>query len=418
MAKTILRSVLHEGAKKDILVSGGKFAKIGRGLTARDRANAEVVECDGLAILPPFFNGHCHAAMTLMRGLGGDLPLREWLERVVWPFEARMTADDVEIGARLAVLEMIKSGTVFFSDMYWHRERTMKVVEEMGIRAAIGVTFAENLDSAGHEEENFDFIRAHRGESDRVKISVMPHSVYLVGEKLFRRCAKAAREEGMVLHTHLSETRREIRDCAKEHGCTPVELLDRWGVLDENLVAAHCVHLTAGDRKLMAGSGATAILNPTSNLKLGSGIPKIAALAKSGIPLGIGTDGASSNDCLDMHAETKLAALLAKSGGKSDALPAREVLAMATENVARAYGIRSGRIEEGWAADALLVDLGDGRLNPLHDLESNWIYSADSAPIHHVLCDGRFVMRDRRVDGEEEIVAEANACALRLARGG
>ena len=418
MAKTILRSVLHEGRKLDILISGKKFAKIGRELTARDLDKAEVVDCSGLAILPPFFNGHCHAAMTLMRGLGGDLPLREWLERVVWPFEARLSADDVEAGARLAVLEMVKSGTVFFSDMYWNRERTMKVVEEMGIRAAIGVTFAESLDSAGHEEENFDFIRAHRGESDRVKIAVMPHSVYLVGEKLFRRCAKAAREEGMVLHTHLSETRREIRDCAKEHGCTPVELLDRWGVLDENLVAAHCVHLTAGDRKLMAGSGATAILNPTSNLKLGSGIPKIAALAKSGIPLGIGTDGASSNDCLDMHAETKLAALLAKSGGRSDALPAREVLAMATENVARAYGIRSGRIEEGWAADALLVDLGDGRLNPLHDLESNWIYSADSASIRHVLCDGRFVMKDRHVDGEEEIVAEANACALRLARGG
>ncbi len=418
MAKMVLRSVVFRGERTDVLISGKKFAKIGRPLTARDLDKAEVVDCSGLAILPPFFNGHCHAAMTLMRGLGGGLPLRAWLERVVWPFETRLTPDDVEAGARLAVLEMIKTGTVFFSDMYWNRERTMKVVNEMGIRAAIGVTFAECLDSAGHEKENFDFIRAHRGESDRVKISVMPHSVYLVGEKLFKRCAKAAREEGMVLHTHLSETRREIRDCEREHGCSPVELLDRWGVLDGNLVAAHCVHLSPRDMELLAASGASAVLNLPSNLKLGSGIPKISAMAKRGIPLGLGTDGASSNDCLDMRGEAKLAALLAKASGRTEALPAGEALAMATENVARAYGVRSGRIAEGWLADALLVDLGNGRLNPLHDLESNWIYSGDAESIRHVLCDGRFVMKDRHVDGEEEIVAEANARALRLARGG
>ena len=177
MAKLILQSVLFQGKKQDILISGKKFAKVGTPLTARDRDKAEVVNCDGLAIVPPFYNGHTHAAMTLLRGYADDMPLQQWLADYIWPFEAKLTPKDIEIGTRLAVLEMIKSGTVFFSDMYWKRESTMKVVKEMGIRASIGVTIAENLDTPEHIEENFKFVREHRHESDRVKIAVMPHSI-------------------------------------------------------------------------------------------------------------------------------------------------------------------------------------------------------------------------------------------------
>ena len=415
MAKLILQSVLFQGKKQDILMSGKKFSKVGRLLTERDREKAEVVDCDGLAIVPPFYNGHTHAAMTLLRGYADDMPLQKWLTEYIWPFEAKLTAKDIEIGARLAVLEMIKSGTVFFADMYWKREHTMKVVEEMGIRAAIGVTIAETLDTAGHMEENFKFIRNHCHESDRVKIAVMPHSVYLVGEKIFKRCAKAAHEEGMVLHTHLSETLKEVRDCKKQYGCTPVELLDKWGVLDDNLVAAHCVHLTDDDMSLMADAGSAAILNPCSNLKLGSGIPKIGKMLDSGMLLGIGTDGASSNNNLDMHEDMKLVSLLAKANGCADALPACEVLNMATAHGAMAYNIPAGVIGEGFLADALLLDLKNERLNPLHNLESNWVYAADSNAIHSVICNGKFVMRNRHVDGEEDIVKEANDCALRIA---
>ena len=416
MAKKILQSVLFQGEIRDILITGKKFSKIGRALTPRDYENAEVVDCKGLAIVPPFYNGHTHAAMTLLRGFADDMPLQKWLMEYIWPFEAKLTAKDVEIGSRLAVLEMIKSGTVFFSDMYWHREHTMKVVEEMGIRAAIGVTFAENLDTSGRIEENMKFIRNHCHESDRVKIAVMPHSIYLVGEKLFKRCAKIAHEEGMVLHTHLAETLKEVRDCKKQYGCTPVELLDRYGVLDDNLVAAHCVHLTQNDMALMADAGSAAILNPCSNLKLGSGIPKITQMMDSGILLGIGTDGTSSNNNLDMHEDMKLASLLAKANGRADALPAGEVLNMASAHVAMAYNVPAGVISEGSLADALLLDLKNERLNPLHNLESNWVYAADSNCIHSVICDGKFVMKNHHIDGEEDIVKEANACALRIAK--
>lgn len=415
MAKLVLQSVLFQGKVQDILISGKKFAKVGRPLTVRDLEKADIVDCKGLAIVPAFYNGHTHAAMTLLRGYADDMPLMKWLTEYIWPFEAKLTAKDIEIGSRLAVLEMIKSGTVFFSDMYWQRETTMKVVKEMGIRATIGVTFAENLMTSQQVENNFNFLKDHRLESERVKLAVMPHSIYTVGEKMFKRCAKIAREEGYVLHTHLSETLKEVKDCKKQYGCTPVELLDKWGVLDDNLVAAHCVHLTQNDMSLMADAGSAAILNPCSNLKLGSGIPKIAQMMDSGMLLGVGTDGASSNNNMDMHEDMKLASLLAKAGGQADALPACEVLNMASAHVAMAYGIPAGVIGEGFLADALLLDLKNERLNPLHNLESNWVYAADSSAIHSVLCNGKFVMKNRHVDGEEDIVKEANACALKIA---
>ncbi|MCQ2106335.1 MAG: amidohydrolase [Fibrobacter sp.] len=416
MSKIVLKSVLFNGRVQDILISGKKFAKIGRELTTKDYDKAEVVNCNGLAILPPFYNGHCHAAMTLLRGYADDMPLQEWLQNHIWPFEGKMTPKDIEIGSRLAVLEMIKSGTVFFSDMYWHREQTMKVVKEMGIRATIGVTMAQGLVSEEAIETNFRFIEERKFETDRVHLAVMPHSIYMVGEDLFKRCAKVAREEEIILHTHLAETAKELKDCKKQCGCSPVELMDRYGVLGGNFVAAHCVHLSESDMALMADSQSAAILNPCSNLKLCSGIPKIPKMLESGMLVGIGTDGASSNNNLDMHEEMKLTSLLTKVASKAEKLPAEDVLKMATSNVAIAYGIPAGVIAEGFLADALLVDLKNERLNPSHDLVSNWVYAADSSSIHSVICDGKFVMKNRHVDGEDDIIKEAEACAKDIAR--
>lgn len=415
MSKIVLKSVMFQGQVRDILISGKRFSKVVRPLTSKDYDKAEIVDCSGLAILPPFYNGHCHAAMTLLRGYADDMPLQEWLQNHIWPFEGKMTPKDIEIGSRLAVLEMIKSGTVFFADMYWHREQTMKVVKEMGIRASIGVTFAQGLMTDEAIENNFKFIKDHKFESDRVKLAVMPHSIYMVGEDLFKRCAKIAREEEMILHTHLSETAKEVKDCKKKDGCSPVELMDRYGVLGDNFVAAHCVHLSEHDMALMAESGSAAVLNPCSNLKLNSGIPKIPKMLDSGMLVALGTDGASSNNNLDMHEEMKVASLLAKALGKADTLNADDALKMATASGATAYGVEAGVIAEGFLADALLVDLRNERLNPCHNLVSNWVYAADSRAIHSVICDGKFVMKNRHIDGEEDIVREAEACANSIA---
>ena len=391
MAKIALKSVTLQGKnaeirQKDILIEGNRFARICESLAPQDLDGAEVVDCSRFAVLPAFYNGHTHAAMTLLRGYADDMPLQKWLQEYIWPFEAKLCGDDIEIACRLAVLEMIKSGTVFFADMYWHRERTIKVVEEMGIRASVGVTFAESLMSPGAIEKNFEFLAAHTGESERVRLAVAPHSVYTVGENMLKRCAEFARAEGYGVHIHLSETLQEL------------------------------VHLSDSDLKALVDSGTTAVLNPCSNLKLASGIPPIDRLLNAGAKVAMGTDGASSNNNLDMHEEMKLAALLAKVQGGAATLPAREVLDMATVNTARAYGIAdAGEIREGALADCLLVRLDDERMTPCHDLVSNWVYAADSSCIDSVICNGKFVMRGRHVDGEEEIKEAARACAKRLA---
>lgn len=399
----------------DVLIEGNRFSKIAEpGLDAP--AGAEVVDCSRFAVFPAFYNGHTHAAMSLLRGYADDMPLQKWLQEYIWPFEAKLTGGDIELACRLAFLEMIKSGTVFFADMYWHRERTIKIVEEMGIRAAVGVTFAESLMTAEQIEGNFKFLAAHTGESDRISLTVAPHSVYTVGEKMLKRCADFAHSEKFFVHTHLSETVKELEDCEKQYGCSPVRLLERTGMLDSKLAAAHCVHFSDDDMKAFVDSGATAVLNPCSNLKLASGIPPIDRLLRAGAKVALGTDGDSSNNNLDMHEEMKLAALLAKVQGGAETLPAYDALKMATVNAARAYGLMdAGEIREGYLADCLLVDLKNERMVPSHNLVSNWVYAADSSCIDSVICNGKFVMRNRHVDGEEEIVREAEACAKRLA---
>lgn len=416
MGKVVLKSVLFNGEIRDVLISGKKFAKVSRPLTANDYHNAEIVDCSGLAILPPFFNGHTHAAMTLLRGYADDMPLQEWLSNHIWPFEAKLTPKDIRVGSRLAILEMIKSGTVFFSDMYWHREETIKAVKEMGIRASIGVTIADALQKPELTEASFKFLREHRLESDRISLAVMPHSIYTVSDKIFKRCVKVAKEEEYILHTHLSETALEVKNCKKNYGCSPVELMDKYGALGGNFVAAHCVHLSESDMTLMAESCSAAIVNPCSNLKLSSGIPKISKMLECGMLVGIGTDGASSNNNLDMHEEMKLTSLLTKVASGAEKLPAADALKMASSNVAIAYGVPAGAIAEGLFADALLVDLNNEKLTPRHNLISNWVYSADNSSIRHVICNGKFVMRNRHVDGEEEIIKEAEQTARRLAQ--
>ena len=420
MKKTILKSVLlpkkgSSPVRTDILIVGKVFEKVNRVLEPADYEGAEVVDCSNFAIMPAFYNGHTHAAMSLLRGFADDMELGKWLNEYIWPTEAKLTDDDIRVGSRLAVLEMIKSGTVFFADMYWHREQTMRVVEEMGIRAAIGVTFAEPLMSAEAWANNVEFLKKHTGESDRVQLVVMPHAIYTVGEEKTAELIELAHEENYKIHTHLSETMTEIKNCMEQFGCTPVEFWKRLGGLNSNFSAAHCTHFTASDRKIFAESGATAILNPCSNMKLNSGIPQVAEMLKNGMKLGLGTDGDSSNNNLDMQEEMKTIALLAKYLGTAETLPAEDALKMATCNVAQFFGINAGKIEEGYLADCLLINLDNERMVPCYNIYSNWVYSANSSAIDSVMCNGKFVMRGRHVDGEDEILRDARECAVRLA---
>lgn len=412
--KIILQSVTHNQSQCDILIEGNRFRSIGKQLTKADYENAEVIDCKNFAILPAFYNAHCHAAMSLFRGYADDKPLQEWLTKYIWPIEAKLNERYVEIGSRLAVLEMIKSGTVFFSDMYYNRTATMKVVEEMGIRATIGVSIADKITPADLIEKHFQFLKNHNGESERVKLAVMPHAIYTISTDCLRRCAEIAQNENYLIHTHLSETKQEVDDCISEYHCSPVELMDRFNILNQNFIGAHCVHFLDSDYRLFAQAGAKAVANVCSNLKLQSGIPHIARLKKYGIPVAIGTDGASSNNNLDMQEEMKVAALITNVASDVK-YPAQEFLSMATEVGAKTYGIQNaGKIEEGYLADCILLSLNNVRLTPNNNLISNWVYAANSEAIDSVMCNGTFVMRNRHVDGEENIIAEAQRAVKEL----
>ncbi len=239
MNTILIKNILLDGKKTAVRIEGNRFAGIGS--NAGKQPADIVIEGEGKAIIPPFYNGHTHAAMTLLRGYADDMPLFEWLHNHIWVAEAKITPQDVYAGSRLAILEMIKSGTVFFSDMYWDIEETIRAAGEMGIRAAIGVTFMDRLGEK-KIQQNFDFL--HRWESSGlVQLTVAPHAIYTANESLLKLCAETARKLNLPFHIHLAETEQEVRDCVAAHGTTPVRWLDSTGILSPNVVAAHVVHV-------------------------------------------------------------------------------------------------------------------------------------------------------------------------------
>ena len=391
MGSLLIRHTRLGDKTTDILVVDGRFASLSA--PAGTEAD-ETIDATGTAILPPFYNTHTHAAMSLLRGYADDMPLQRWLNEYIWPYENKMTAADIREGSRLAIREMIQTGTVFFSDMYFEIGETIAVAQEFGIRAAIGVTFVESH-SKSQQEEKLEMLRQWVDPTNGlITLTVAPHAIYTVGSGLLVKCAEVARSLGMKLHIHLSETRKEVEDCLREHGTTPVRYLDSLGFLGPDVIAAHVVHVDEEEAAILASRGVTIAHCPCSNLKLASGIFPYKLLHDAGCRIALGTDGDSSNNNLDMREEMKFAALLAKaSSGDPEVMPADEALAMATRNGAAAFGIDAGVIQEGKLADALLVRLDDVRMQPCHNLVSNWVYAAGSSCIDTVICNGKILMR-------------------------
>ena len=391
MKTLLIKNVLLKDRKTDILVADSRF----KSLCAPEGTRAdETLDAEGTAILPPFYNTHTHAAMSLLRGYADDMPLQKWLQDYIWPYENKMTAQDIREGSRLAVREMIRTGTVFFSDMYFEIDQTIAVVQEFGIRAAIGVTFVDSH-SKSQQADKLDMLRHWVDPSGGlITLTVAPHAIYTVSPDLLVKCADTARSLGLKLHIHLSETRQEVEDCLRAHGTTPVRYLDSLGFLGPDVIAAHVVHVDEVEAAILASRGVTIAHCPCSNMKLASGIFPYKMLHEAGCRITLGTDGDSSNNNLDMREEMKFAALLAKvSSGDPEVLPAAEALEMATRSGAEAFGLDAGVIREGALADALLVRLDDPRMQPCHNLVSNWVYAAGSSCIDCVICNGNIVMK-------------------------
>ena len=410
MTRLLIKDVILDGRLTDVVIAGNRFESIEPGASGD-----EVIACHGRkTIVPPFYNAHTHAAMTLLRGYADDLELDQWLTEHIWPAEAQLTTEDIYAGSRLAILEMIKSGTVFFNDMYWDQLATVQAADEMGVRAAIGLLYLTGPDGKQGSRtlrSNAELLEREPDLPDRIQVTEAPHSVYTVPEAMLRTVAETDR----LLHIHVSETRKENADCLAATGRTPVKYLDDLGVIGANSVLAHCVHLTDEDRDILAARDAVIAHLPVSNMKLCSGQFDHASARAAGLRLTLGTDGASSNNGLSMLAEMKVASLSAKilSGSPTIARD-HEVYDMATVAGAQAFGIDAGEIRPGGLADALLIDLDQPCLVADHSLLSNLVYAADSSVIDTVICDGRVLMSGRHVPGEEEILEQGRAAAARV----
>jgi 5-methylthioadenosine/S-adenosylhomocysteine deaminase len=417
----VVENAVLRGRRVSIRCDEGVIAEIrdeGADLPPAQRAGADRLDGRGCLVAPGLINAHTHAAMTLFRGRVDDLPLMEWLERHIWPYEALMTEEDVYAGARLGILEMVRNGTTFFNDMYWFSRGTARAAVEMGIRACIGEVFIDNgRDDARRRRLQIErLLDELEGYSSRVSLSVDPHALYTVSEGSLRWAGELALGRGLTLHIHLAETEGEQERCLAEHGCTPVAYLGQLGVLSERTVAAHTVWLSTEDVSLLGEQRVVCVHNPASNMKLAvGGVYPYRPLVSAGAVCAIGTDGAASNNCLDLFREMKLAALLQKfDTNDPSALTAAETLAMATTNPAPVFGLAGTDVEVGRTADFILIDGERAELAPSHSLTSDLVYSASGNVVDSVVCDGRVIMRHREVAHEEEIIAGARKAARAL----
>lgn len=386
----------------------------------------ETIDAAGTLLVPALVNGHTHAAMTLFRGFGGDLPLMRWLEEKIWPIEAKLEAEDVYWGTRLACAEMIRTGTARFWDMYWQPEATARAVEDAGLRAHIGGPL---FDADGRTAEaqarvtaEFEALADRAGEIEAV---LAPHSIYTVSEELLRWTGEQAAARGLTIQIHLSETEQEVADCLAAHGERPAAYLDRLGLLGERTILAHGVWLDEAELELIAARGATVVSNPVANMKLAvGGVMPYPDARRAGVPVGLGTDGAGSNDSLDLLADLKVFALAQRhAAGDPTVVPAGEALEIATGTrapllrggavVANTGGPDAEPLAPGAPADFLLLR-GDSPELGVGDLASDLVYAANGAVVDTTVVAGRILMRGGVVEGTKEIVARAAERAGRL----
>lgn len=411
----LIKNVLLNGARTDILVDNGRFEKIGK----LQGAHAdEIFDGEDKAILPAFYNMHTHCAMNLLKGYGDDKDLFDWLSGDIWPAEDKLTARDIYVGTKAGIAEMIRSGTVGFNDMYFEQPSIMQAAAEAGVRAKVAFVEVDNFDAKQRDMKikgTADFLALPVPAPERVQKQIGVHAVYTSSEEMMDLARKTARENAMSLHIHACETKKEVDDCFEKYGCSPIELFAKHGLLGENTVLAHAVWVNDKDIELVVETKTVLCANPSSNLKLCSGIMPFDKLQKAGCRLTLGTDGASSNNALNMLFEMKMLALASKiQSGDPKAANAQDVFNVASENGARAFGVDAGEIAEGKTADCVLVDLTNPFLTPRYNLISNMVYSADTSCVDSVICAGAFVMKNRVIDWERDILNEARDIANRL----
>jgi 5-methylthioadenosine/S-adenosylhomocysteine deaminase len=382
----------------------------------------KIIDASGCVVLPGFINTHTHAAMTLFRSYADDLPLMEWLNTKIWPIEAVMTGPDIYWGTMLSILEMVKSGTTTFVDMYGFMDEVAQAVEESGMRAVLSrglIGIAPNGETALLEA--VDFVKNWQGKaSGRITTMFGPHAPYTCPPDYLKKVMHYSDQLGVGMHIHLSETLTEVADIEKAYGKRPVELMDDIGLFDRHVLGAHLVHVNEQEIEILAKKKVGVAHNPQSNMKLASGIAPVTEMLKRGIPVALGTDGASSNNNLDMVEEMRSASFLQKVATMDPtSVPAYQALEMATRNGAIALRMENeiGQIAVGKKADLIIVDFQKPHLYPRHDAAAHLVYAAQASDVKTVIIDGKVIMENRQVltMDEERILYEAEKNARELA---
>jgi len=404
----------------EIAIDGDQIVAVGqRGSTPVEFVPDRVFDLPNDVVIPGLINTHTHAAMTLLRGYADDLPLMPWLNDKVWPFEAKLTDEDIYWGAALALCEMIKSGTTTMLDMYAGMDQVAEAVLEAGTRAVLSrglIGVAPNGEKA--LQENIELVeRYHKAGNGRIQVMFGPHAPYTCPPEYLQRVKAEADRLGVGIHIHVAETKDEIRIIQEQYGTTPVQYLNKLGLFGGQVVAAHCVHLTEEDMRILAQEQVCVAHNPESNMKLNSGTALVPELIALGVVVGLGTDGASSNNNLDMFGEMRSAAFQQKLRVDSTTLPAYQVLEMATVGGAKTLGLNDlGMLAPGFKADLISVNMDQPHFYPRFSIPAHLVYAAHAGDVRTVMVDGQIIMEERNLLtlDEKKICQEAESRAKRV----
>lgn len=381
-----------------ILINDNVIEKVEHGEYEGPISRLKVVDGEGCVAMPGLINMHTHVPMTLLRGYGEGLPLMSWLNDKIWPFEDKMTKEDIYIGSLLGIVEMIKSGTTTFVDMYYNLKEIAHAASDLNIRAFLGNTiigeeFEKQIEKTISLKEKLN--------NELITVTLAPHSPYTCSSDALTKVAEVARKEDMIVQIHLCETKDEIETINKICKKTPIQYCEGLDLFkDNNVIAAHCVHITDEDIKILKENNVTVVNNPQSNMKLSSGVAPITKCIESGVNVTIGTDGASSNNNLNMIEEMQTASLVQKMVSNDPVvLDPYETISMATVNAAKSLGMEDsiGKIKEGFLADIILIDMTKPHLIPNYNTYSNIVYSAGNGDVKTVIINGKVVIKDYKL---------------------
>ncbi len=385
---------------QDIHVHGRHIAEIVPHASLPTPPNAQILDASHLLAIPGLMNVHTHAPMVLFRGLAEDVTFQAWFNDYIWPLEANLTPEDVYWGAMLSMAEMIRNGITFFADHYFMMDEVGRAVEECGIRADLAwAVFAH--EGEAKLEQTCEFARRWQGQAQgRISTRLGPHAPYTTGLDFLRLCARRAKELGLGIHTHVSETADQVTLSRREHGVTPVQMLAETGILDAPTILAHCLYPAEEDYALIQQARAGIAHAPKTYMKLGMGRADLARLRTAGIPIGLATDGAVSSNTLDILEQMRLMALCQKDlAADSTVMPLAQVLEIAFEGSARVVQQEHalGRLAPGWLADITLLRQDGAQVFPRYDPAANLVYSSSAADVDTVICNGRVLMQGRRL---------------------